>query len=282
MSKMQVFIRNVGAGINKHSPSILIGLGVSGFIATLAMAIRNTGIAMDAIDQHLFSQFLEEDPKHKDYSFDEFMMESHAHGYAFQDRISLMQRKDVAKVVAPVYAPVLIGAGLSVAAILFANRQHLRRTAVLVSMYDLAETSLRSYQHRVVENIGANKAAKFQNESYQEFLDADPVTEHNIHNVGGGTELCWEVFTGRYFWSNAETIRATLNEFNRELLTDNTKTLDELYYEFGLPGTEMGGLVGWDSEDGLVELMLSANVSKVDERPCLVVDFVNRPRYLAG
>lgn len=280
MNKLESASKAVGKFVSENKPSILIGLGISGFVASVVWTVRATRAASDALDQAIYELYLEDNDGAKGTTFNEFMAESYLSGYTFEDRLSLLDRSLVVRTVAPYFAPVIVGIGVSSAAIIYGNREHLRRTAILVGLVEFAETALGVYKQKVFENLTVGKAAKIQADAYQAFVDADPPNAHNIYNVGGGKDLCYEMSTGRYFWSGAEKIRAVVNKFNHELLTENTKTLNELYYELGLPHTDLGDKVGWDSEDGVVELVLSAQVSELPEHPVLVVDFIYRPKYL--
>lgn len=249
-------VKTVGSTINRNSPSILIALGVGGFFTTIGMAIEATGKAVDDIN---------------DYAIKETNDMGNWRSFPLKVR---------AEMVWPLYVPTASMALLSTAAIFLGNRIHLKRTAALASLYTLTEKTLKTYQEKVLENVGKTKAGHIHGDVVKDALNENPPTEENTYNIGGGIELCFEMSTGRYFYSDAEKIRAAINKFNKELMSENVKTLNELYFDLGLPSVELGNYVGWEVDNGLVEEIITAQVSHFNERPTLALDFINRPMVL--
>lgn len=279
--KIKGVIQAVGEGINKNSPSILIGLGVSGFVGSLAMAIQATPKAQLKIENALYSKYIESEKDVETSSFAQYMARSYKEPYSPDNALSYLNPKETIAIVYDVYIPTMLLASLSIASILIGNRIHVKRAATLAGLYSLAESSLKNYQDRVLDTVGKNENEKIQAAVAQDAIDKNPPTELNTYNVGGGTDLCYEMYTGRYFWGSAENIRSTVNDFNHLLLQENVRTLNELYYEFGLPYVEVGNRIGWDSENGLIEVVLTARVASDNKTPCLVLDFARRPLYIS-
>lgn len=270
---------NIGKTISQNSPSILVGLGITGLVGSVAMTIRSSAAASDSIDQELYRRYLA-DGGHPETTFEEYQMEVHSWGYTVQNRVDMMLRKDLLPVVLPIFMPVILTTGLSVGAILLGNRLHLKRTAAVVGMYSFAERTLRTYQDKLVETVGERKAETVRAHVDEKEINSNPPNDHNVHNTGGGTDLCYEPITGRYFWSEAAAIRAAFNKFNHDLMQENQKALNELYYELGLPSVDVGRNMGWDSEDGLLEFTLGARIMERGEHPCLVISYDTLPKPL--
>ena len=55
-------------------------------------------------------------------------------------------------------------------------------------------------------------------------------------------------------------------------------SLNDFYYELGLENIELGEELGWNVNNGLVELNFSSQLSS-DETPCLVMNYNIAPRY---
>ena len=55
-------------------------------------------------------------------------------------------------------------------------------------------------------------------------------------------------------------------------------SLNEFYYEIGLPRTKMGDELGWNIDSGLIRFEFSSQLAD-DETPCLVIDYHIAPRY---
>ena len=55
-------------------------------------------------------------------------------------------------------------------------------------------------------------------------------------------------------------------------------SLNEFYWEIGLDSTEIGDELGWNIDNGLIELTFSSQLSR-DGVPCLVVNYRIAPKY---
>lgn len=276
-------IDSLGLTVNRNSPTILMSLGITGLVGSVAMAVKATPTAMALVEDELYSRFQEAaKTDERLINMDKYLMSLNKDGYNPNHFLTILEPKDTFMAVYKAYLPVAAVVTISVAAIFLGNRIHLRRTAALASAYSILEGTLKTYQEKVIETVGKNKYGEIQGKVAKQTLDNNPPTDENTYNLGGGIELCYEMSTGRYFYSDAAKIHAVVNKFNHELMSDNVKMLNELYYDLGLPGVELGNYVGWEIDDGLVEETLIAQVSQRNERPTLVLDFINRPKYLLG
>lgn len=185
---------------------------------------------------------------------------------------------EIAKEVLPLYAPAILVVVSGVVCIIGLNNVHMRRTAALASLYSVAETSLKEYQAKVVEQIGINKEEKVRAAIAQDHADSNPPQKDEILIANRGNTLCCEGLNGRYFRSDMETIRSTINDLNRDIISDTFARVDDWYYALGLPGTKLGNMMGWDDGCGPVEVAFSSIL--VDGEPCLMVDFRTLPRML--
>jgi len=279
MNKLQITIQSIGKTLNKNSPTIMIGLGISGLIGSTIMAVKVTPKARKLIDEELHRIYLEDNP-HSTWNLNSFM----DFKFSLPDtppskRYTELPSKQLVALCWRLYAPVAASTVLGVSAVILGNRLHLRRAAVLASLYSLAENTLQVYQQKVIESVSKSKADSIFADT-SDALVVEPPDEENIHNAGGGTELCYEVCTGRYFDSDVTKIRAAENEFNKELITDNEKPMNELFYMLGLPAVALGESAGWVVDDGLLEILINPKISKNGERPCLAIDFTRRPKPL--
>ena len=84
--------------------------------------------------------------------------------------------------------------------------------------------------------------------------------------------------TNRYFKSDLDKIRKVVNELNRKMLHEHYISLNDLYYELDLDPIKNGSLLGWNLDDGLIELEFSTCLAENDE-PCVVVDYTVAPKY---
>lgn len=244
--------RQFGRSINKNSPTILTALGVGGLVSTVILAVKATPKAMEILERE--KQFrLEEYNDDRDLEI--------------LDTISLTWET---------YLPTTIMGLATIACMIGSNSIHLRRNAALASLFSITETALKEYQAKVVEKIGDSKEEKIRGEIAQDHLDAKPLDSKNVLVASTGDMLCFDSLSGRYFISDVETIRRIQNDFNKRLMTEMDITLNELYDEMNLDPIEMGNLMGWTIDKGMVDIFFAAKLSK-DGKPCIVIEHKNPP-----
>ena len=91
--------------------------------------------------------------------------------------------------------------------------------------------------------------------------------------------MCRDSFSGRYFNSDIEKFRRSINEFIQNRLQDMWVTLNDLYYELGLSSTKLGDLLGWDMDTGNVKVSFSTQLTEEGE-PCLVLNYDVAPKFI--
>ena len=250
MQGLQKLTRNFGRVLTKNSPTLLTGIGVAGLITTTVLAVKATPKAL---------LILQEDKEQYPYEFEHTPM-------------------DMIKLTWQCYVPAAVTGLLTVGAIIMANRINLRRTAALASVYALSEAAMKEYQEKVVETIGKNKERTIKDDVAKDRLVKNPVKEDEIIFTGKGETLCYDSLSGRYFKSDIEQIRQTLNRLSRDLMSEMFIDVNTVYSELGLKSTKMGDNVGWHVNDGLIEPHFSSQLTD-NGVPCLVLDFVVEPRY---
>ena len=109
-----------------------------------------------------------------------------------------------------------------------------------------------------------------RDEIAQDRVTKSPPTEVII--TDRGDVLCCELYTGRYFRSEMETLRKAQNDINHEMISGSPyATLADFYYIVGLPVTSVSQNVGWDV-DRIMELKFSTVLSD-DDKPCLAFEY---------
>ena len=86
-----------------------------------------------------------------------------------------------------------------------------------------------------------------------------------------------DTLSGRYFKSDIETIKKAVNELNREMTYQNYVSLDEFYSKIGLEPIKNGHLLGWNLDNGLIEIDFGSCLA--EDEPCIVIDFEVPPKY---
>jgi len=247
MNKIERLVRTTGESINKNSPTILTGIGVTGVISTTALAIKGTILAVEVIDDE----------------------ESYAkRKFTNREKLELVWK---------LYLPTAASGIITIAAIVGSNHISSKRNAALMSLYSVADSALKEYQDKVIEMFGEKKEAKVRDEIAQDKLDENPV--HDIIITSKGEHLFFDALSGRYFRSDVETVRRVQNDFNELLFNDMFVPLNEFYDMLGLEGTEMGRNTGWDVQKGKLDIKFSAKIA-ADGEPCIVLGYSIEPRFL--
>ena len=244
--------------LDRNSPTILTGLGVAGLIGTVILAVKATPKAVDLIEK-------EKTFRHEQYS-DEFPIN--------------MTPLEIVETTWQVYIPTALMGGITIACMIASNHISLRRNAALVSLYTLAEATLKEYQDKVSEQITEKKERTIREDIVQDHLDKNPVDTKTIVFTGNGNYLCFDDFSKRYFRSDVEAIRRSENQFNQHLLKEGWLGINDFYDELGLEPIELGDEFGWVAERSLLQVKYDAKLAKDTNEPCLVIGYTVTPNHI--
>lgn len=265
MSKFDIsrIAKDLGKAARKHSPEILTGVGIVGMITTTVLAVRATPKALILI----------EDKKR------EIKIEA----IGTDARSIELTKPEIIKATWKCYLPAAITGVCSVACLIGASSVSARRNAALAAAYALSETALNDYKTGVVKALGEKKEREVRDAIAKDKVENDPVTTKEIVITDKGETLCYESLSGRYFKSDRDQIERAVNRLNHRLLLDSYISLNEFYEAIGLETNDMGDKLEWcvdpDTADkGLIELDFSSQLA-TDGTPCLVVGYLNPPRY---
>ena len=65
---------------------------------------------------------------------------------------------------------------------------------------------------------------------------------------------------------------------NKQMMNDMCIRLNDFYNEIGLDRIKIGEDLGWNIDDGLIEIIFSPQLAD-DGRPCLSLDYRIAPKY---
>jgi len=178
-------------------------------------------------------------------------------------------KKELVAEVWDLYIPPAISGIVTVTCIIGANHVSSKRAAAAYSVLALTEKTFAEYKEHVVEKLGERKEQAIRDDIAQaRVLDAPP---SSTVIYGRGEVLCCELFTGRYFNSDMETLRKAQNDINAQLVREMYASLNDFYYMIKVPQTSYSGNIGWNS-DRFLELEFSTVMSD-DSRPCIAFDY---------
>lgn len=248
-SNITNIIKGIKASISRHSPEILTGIGIAGMITTTILAVKATPKAIKLIEA-------EKQAKHVD----------------------ALSPVDTVKTVWKCYIPAAMTGVSSIACLIGSNAINAKRNAALTTVYTLSEMARNEYKEKVIETIGEKKERTIKEKVDAERIKKDPVSKKEVIITEKGTTLCYDHVFGRYFKSDIDIINRAMNKINREIVINMYASLNDFYAELGLSPVEMGYDLGWNIDDGTIEIEPSSQLAD-DGTPCLVIDYNIPPKY---
>ena len=254
-NKISTFINGTKNYISKHSPEILTGLGVSSMITSTILAVKATPKAVIKIKKERFKRNL----------------------HSNSDKEVELSYKDMIKLTWKDYLPAV---SFGITGIIFigcACNINSKRSAALASAYALSERTLSTYRNKVIETIGERKEKEIKRKVSQDEIDKNPPQSTQVIITSKGNTLMRDTLSGRYFRSDLDTIKKALNVINRTMTYENYISLNQFYSAIGLDNVKNGDHIGWNIDDGLIELDYNACIADNDE-PCICIDYSRVPK----
>lgn len=256
-------IKNVGNAfskslfqVKKHSPEILVGVGVVGTVASAVMACRAT-TKLSGILEESKTQV---DQIHEVVESEKFDEETYSKEDSKKD-LAIVYSQTAIKLV-KLYAPSVILGGVSIACILKGHNILRGRNVALAAAYATVDKGYKQYRSRVVERFGeaVDRELKYG-------IKAQKVTEVEVDEETGKekkVKKTVEVATdpntyseyarffddASYHWEkdaeyNLAFLRGQQQYANDLLKTRGHLFLNEVYDMLDIPRTKAGQVVGW-------------------------------------
>lgn len=259
---MSKTVKKILDALNKQKPAILIGTGIAGFIATDILVIKGTVDALDVMDRRL----REEGDDPNDYCVGDIPKK-----FTFKDKVKMTWK---------CYIPSIVGTVTSAGSVIGGAVSQKKETIIATAACEIAETSLNQYKRAVEEKVEPEVVKEIKKTVAQESVNKNPPSEEK-RIYGKGSTLCKDSITGRYFYSDFNTIVSVVNSLNKQLLTNDDIFLTDLFEELGMPRCDISDRLGWTSyETGLIEVDLTEADVTEDGRPCLVLNYNKWPRLM--
>lgn len=236
--------KTVERSIARNAPSLLTAIGVSGVLSTSYLTGRATFQAAKVLES-----------------------EEYFNGVADTRKERLIEQT---KLVWRLYIPAAVSGAVTITCIIGANRIGSKRAAAAYSLLTVSEAAFLEYKDKVVDTIGEKKEQAIRDEIAQDRINANPPSKE-VMVISSGDVLCYEMHTGRYFQCNMETLRKAQNKINQQILSQMEASLDDFYYEVGLPCTTSSHMYGWDS-GRMFELEFTTVLSP-DDKACIAFDY---------
>lgn len=141
-------------------------------------------------------------------------------------------------------APAVTGAS-TIASVVGVHTIHTKRHAALAGLYAVTSTKLDDYREKAEELLGTKKTQELNDAVGQKSIDRDAVGDHEVIVLEGGTELCYDEWSGRYFMGSMPIIERAFQEINLQLVESGDASLNDFYEHVGLTPIPMGLDFGW-------------------------------------
>lgn len=245
-----------GLKLKKHSPEILVGVGIVGVVSSTIMACKAT----TKLDEVLA------EPKDKIEKIHELMenpdMVPEGKEYTEEDGkkdLTIMYTQSAIKVIR-LYAPAVALGSLSIAAILGGHHILRKRNVALAAAYATIDKSFKDYRGRVVERFGAelDKELKYNIKAaeVEETVVDEKGKEKKVKNTVNVADPNVYSEYSKFFDESCPGFTKD-PEYNLMFLKDQQRYandllkskgylfLNDVYEMLGIPRTQAGQIVGW-------------------------------------
>lgn len=233
------------ANVKQHSPLILSVAAGVGTFTTAYLAAKASFRAAKVIDRYEELEGISDNRKE--------------------------QIKDRIKVTWKLYIPTAISASATIVCIAGSNRVGARKLLASQAALSMTQQLYSDYREKVIEQFGDKKEELVRAAVAEDRVKGNPPPSQEVLVTGPGNVLCCEMFTGRYFTSDMETLRRAQNDLNKKVLSQDYATMDDFYYLIGLKPTSYSGNIGWSSSRQM-DLEFTTVLTE-DGRPCLAFDY---------
>ena len=248
------------AAMNRNLPSILSGAAIAGLVASIWATYKAAPEIESAMESAKWDKVTDAEEK------------AEADESVNVNNVTL-NAWETFKAIAPyVWKPVVCGA-FTAGCIVGAQVLNIQRLTMLAGAYKLSEEKLKTYEEKAKEILGDKKAEEVHDAVAKELTPDAPMEESLVLRTSKGKQLCYDLFSGRYFLSSVEAIRTAESTLNKALVSGDAVTLNELYYELGLPNIKLGDSFGWcmyATREHCLDIKLTFNVQNVGDEQQIV------------
>ena len=246
--------------VQKHSPELLLGMGIVGVVVSTVMACKASTKAGDVLETAKSKKEVIDDAT-------KLASENVDVSYTPQERQKelVIVYAQTAVDFAKLYAPAVLLGAVSIGCILGSHNIMRKRNVALVAAYKMVKTGFEEYRARVVEDLGEEKDKEYRYGVKYEKLEeseVDPVTgkvkkvKKNVPVISTGKlspyarEFCKETTPQWHAVPeyNALFLKAQQNAANDFLKSRGHIFLNDVYDMLGFSRTSDGAVVGWVNE----------------------------------
>ena len=270
-----------GFKVKKHSPEILVAVGVAGVVTSTVMACKATTKASDILEEHKNQMNAIDQVVKMDR--DDYTEEDH------KKDTTIVYTQTAIKFV-KLYSPSIMIGVLSLRCIIYSHNILTKRNAALAAAYATVDRGFKEYRGRVVERFGKEldhelryniKAQEFEKTEVDKKGNEKVVKETvNVADPNLYSDYARFFDDGCNGWSkdpeqNLTFLKCQQAYANEKLKAKGYLFLNDVYKMLGIPATKAGQIVGWiyDEKNPIGDNFVDFGL--YDMNKPVVRDFVN-------
>ena len=270
-----------GFQVKKHSPEILVVVGVAGVVTSTVMACKATTKAGDILEEHKNQMNAIDQVVKMDR--DDYTEEDH------KKDTTIVYTQTAIKFL-KLYSPSIMIGVLSLGCIIYSHNILTKRNAALAAAYATVDRGFKEYRGRVVERFGKEldhelryniKAQKFEKTEVDKKGNEKVVKETvNVADPNLYSDYARFFDDGCNGWSkdpeqNLTFLKCQQAYANEKLKANGYLFLNDVYKMLGIPATKAGQIVGWiyDEKNPIGDNFVDFGL--YDMNKPVVRDFVN-------
>ena len=270
-----------GFKVKKHSPEILVVVGIAGVVTSTVMACKATTKAGDILEEHKNQMNAIDQVVKMDR--DDYTEEDH------KKDTTIVYTQTAIKFV-KLYSPSIMIGVLSLGCIIYSHNILTKRNAALAAAYATVDRGFKEYRGRVVERFGKEldhelryniKAQEFEKTEVDKKGNEKVVKETvNVADPNLYSDYARFFDDGCNGWSkdpeqNLTFLKCQQAYANEKLKAKGYLFLNDVYKMLGIPATKAGQIVGWiyDEKNPIGDNFVDFGL--YDMNKPVVRDFVN-------
>lgn len=238
---------NLTKFFSKNAKTILLGVGITGLVAAIPLAIKGK----DNYDR-IIKKTAEEKPE-----IDETTGEKEE-----------ITRTDMINAGVKAYWKSAVIAIFSITCLVASNKIGSNQVAIATAAYAAKKKECDTIVEKAKTKLGDKKWQEVEEEIAEEKMKKASVPTEII-TAGNGDQLYYDSWYGRYFWSNSIKVEGGVNKANAEYLKEGCLSVNE-FWEFVHPAFEevkAGDYEGWDYNENNREIAINFFSKTIHEGP---------------
>ena len=237
--------------IDKHSPQILVGVGVAAGVAATGMAVYST-LKVDKVMEHHQDKMVDISKKAEQAGNDDELV----YDEKAQKHDKTMVYVETGAELTRLYLPTIALTGVSIACVLSAHHILDGRYMAAASAFTAVSKEFSDYRGRVRKQFGEDKERDIYQGVVEEEVtdektgetttvrkyDKDVVDRSGLSRYFDEYSIYWDKYNPD---QNIAHIRSVLHQANDQLYANGHLFLNDVYQMLGIPDTKEGAILGW-------------------------------------